>query len=223
MIYNKAWREVLRGWTFLAISAAVLAFLVVQFELREDDLRLAILEGSFPEASNGQPAETPTLIEESVSPTEDSGAAPAEEQSQIQQPEEEIFSPILPLPQQTHDAPCRALDNNDAITAQHLNDHGQREVELEGQAQVFAPVTGEVVKIFNHPTMGLTVYLVNESGTECLGLGGFSELASTVTKGRSLSCGTLLGTVPRRLVLERYQIAPGKEWWQGKRVDPSEL
>ncbi len=222
MIYNKAWREVLRGWTFLAISAVVLAFLVLQFELREDDLRLAILEGSFAEAGSKSPSEPPTVIEDSVSPTEDPGAAPSEEQSPSRYTVEEE-NPDLPLPPQTPDAPCRALDGTAAIGGQRLNDYGQREVELVHQAQVFAPMAGEVVKIFNNPSMGLTVYLVNESGTDCIGLGGFSELAATVTKGRTLSCGTLLGSAQHRLYLERYKIAPGKEWWQGQRVDPAEL
>lgn len=222
MIYNKALREVLRGWMFLGISAAVLAFLVIQFELREDDLRLAILEGAFSETTS-QPIETPIVIEESISPTEDADGLQAETEHWTPSVDGETSGASAPLPPSTPDAPCRALDDLAVIAKQRLNTYGQRELDLRQEASVFAPITGEVVKIFNNPTMGLTVYLVNESGTECLGLGGFEALTPTVTKGRSLSCGTLLGTVQRRLYLERYQIAPGKEWWQGQRVDPAEL
>ncbi len=222
MIYNKALREVLRGWTFLGISAAVLAFLVIQFELREDDLRLAILEGSFPEAIE-QPTEAPTVIEDSVSAAESADGLKVETDSGPPSTDEEPSDASALVPPPTPDAPCRVLDDLSAIVAQRLNTHGQRELDLRQEASVFAPIAGKVAKIFNNPTMGLTIYLVNESGTECLGLGGFDGLTPTVAKGRSISCGTLLGTVKGRLYLERYQIAAGKEWWQGQRIDPTEL
>jgi hypothetical protein len=107
MIYNKALREVLRGWMFLGISAAVLAFLVIQFELREDDLRLAILEGSFPEAIE-QPTEAPTVIEDSVSAAESADGLKVETDSAPPSTDEEPSdaSALVPPPTLTRHAGC---------------------------------------------------------------------------------------------------------------------
>lgn len=222
-MFNRAWKEVLRGWTFIGVSAAALLLLVLQFELRHDALRLAILEGAF--GGKAEQSAPTSEASEAASTTEKSDIDPAliDEPAAPLDPEATEFSETETSEPAEPTEPCTILKDGGLIKDQRLNRFAQREVEVSQPTTVYAPITGTIVKLYESPNTGLTAYIVSKDELTCYALGGFQNVQESIKQGKMINCGSEMGEVTHILYLDHYKIPPGTSWWKGERTAPAAL
>ena len=115
-------------------------------------------------------------------------------------------------------SPINGKTFKEVITTGRPDGRQGLEIRFDNDAAVRAVVSGTVVRVFESPYTGTSLYLVDRNASYSFMYGRFDALAPGIEAGSFVACGDVLGYMPLQggsLNLAVRQI----RWWDSDPVD----